>query len=90
MFTARSGVLLGDFGADAIADRLSGLVIGAEIAGGLALGWAKGPLRLVGDAVLSTRYRIALDVVGLASETGPADAAVEGFRRLSALEGVSP
>lgn len=87
IFTARSGVLLGDFGPDAIAERLSGILIGAEIAGGIALGWANGTLRLVGDAALCGRYRIALDAVGLHTEFGPAEAAVEGFRRLSALEG---
>ncbi len=37
VFTARSGALLGVFGPDEIADRLSGLLIGHELKAGLTL-----------------------------------------------------
>ena len=86
IFTARSGVLLGQLAPDAIAETLSGLVIGAEIAGGIALGWADRPLVLVGEAALCERYRLALEALGLASRAGPPQATVEGFRRLAALD----
>ncbi|MCA3564798.1 MAG: 2-dehydro-3-deoxygalactonokinase [Methylocystis sp.] len=87
VFTARSGALLGDFGPEAVADRLSGLVIGHELRAGLALGWAGEAVRLVGEPALCARYRDGLAALGQASEAGPAHAAVAGFRRLAALEG---
>ena len=87
VFTARSGALLGNFSPDEIADRLSGLVIGHELSAGLALGWSQGAVRLVGDAVLCARYRMALAALGHASELGPAHATVAGFERLAALQG---
>lgn len=87
IFTARSGALLGNFGPEAVADRLSGLVIGNELREGLALGWAGEVIRLVGEPALCARYREALSALGQASEPGPAHAAVDGFRRLAALEG---
>jgi len=83
LFTARSGVLLGALAPEAIADFLSGLLIGDEIRGGVTLGWADRPLVLVGDAKLCARYRLALEALGLASRMGPAEATVEGVRRLA-------
>lgn len=87
VFTARSGALLGNFPPGEIADRLSGLVIGHELAAGLALGWTGGAIRLVGEALLCERYRVALGALGKSSETGPAHATVAGFERLAALQG---
>lgn len=82
IFSTRSGVLLEAFGADEIADRLSGLVIGHEIAGAMRLGWPTGRLHLIGDAALCRRYGVALAAMGLDSLPAQGDAAVEGFRRL--------
>ena len=84
---ARFGRLAGDFGPEAVADRLSGLIIGHELRAGLALGWAGEAVRLVGEPALCARYRDGLAALGQASEAGPAHAAVAGFRRLAALEG---
>lgn len=86
LFTARSGVLLGALAPEAIADFLSGLLIGAEISGGTALGWADRPLVLVGDIRLCARYRLALEALGLACRIGPAEATVAGFMRLAGQE----
>jgi 2-dehydro-3-deoxygalactonokinase len=83
VFTARSGVLLGAFPADDIQDRLSGMLIGHEIKAGLTL-YQKGRLVLVGDPALTKRYAVALQEFGRTAEIGAADAAVDGFRRLSA------
>lgn len=83
LFTARSGVLLGALAPEAIEDFLSGLLIGAEINGGVALGWADRPLVLVGDIRLCARYQRALEALGLACRIGPAEATVAGFRRLA-------
>lgn len=89
LFTARSGVLLGALAPGAIADFLSGLLIGAEISGGVALGWADRPLVLVGEAGLCARYRLALEALGLACRIGPAEATVAGFRRLAGRQEAS-
>jgi 2-dehydro-3-deoxygalactonokinase len=85
IFSARSGVLLGRFGPEEITERLSGIVIGHEIRGGIALGWAEGVIRVVGDAGLTQRYLLALRTAGLQAEAGPENAAVAGFRRLGAV-----
>lgn len=88
LFTTRSGVLLSQLAPESAADRLSGLLIGAEIAGGIALGWADRPILLVGDAGLCARYRLALECLDLAARLGPAQPTVEGFRKLAMLEGL--
>jgi 2-dehydro-3-deoxygalactonokinase len=85
IFTVRSGVLLERFAAEEIADRLSGLVIGHEIRGGMALGWAADRLKVVGDAALVERYLLALSVSGIEAVRGSEQAAVDGFRRLGAV-----
>ena len=87
VFTARSGALLGNFGPDQVAEQLSGMIIGHELRGGLALGWSSGSVRLVGDAGLCGRYRTALQALGHPSDAGPDLATVAGFKRLAALEG---
>jgi 2-dehydro-3-deoxygalactonokinase len=85
IFTTRSGVLLGRFPPEEITERLSGIVIGHEIRGGLALGWAEDVIRVVGEPGLTRRYLLALRTAGLQAEAGPENAAVKGFRRLGAL-----
>ena len=89
LFTARSGVLLGALAPKAISEFLSGLLIGAEISGGGALGWADRPLVLVGDIKLCARYQQALEALGFACRTGPAEATVAGFRRLAGRQEAS-
>jgi 2-dehydro-3-deoxygalactonokinase len=79
-------VLLEQFPAADIADRLSGLVIGHEIRGAAALGWTGDTVRLIGDPALCGRYSMALDALGLGSTVSPQDAAVRGFARLDALK----
>jgi 2-dehydro-3-deoxygalactonokinase len=86
IFSARSGVLLGALSAEHIRDRLSGLLIGHEIAGATSLGWTSGDVMLIGDPALCARYGTALDASGITSRVAPPDAAVEGFRRLDALK----
>ena len=87
IFTTRAGALLASFPPEEIAERLSGILIGHEIRGGLSLGWPAGDLILVGDAALCARYGAALDIAGCRHRMGPAHATVEGFARLSALRG---
>ncbi len=87
VFTVRSGVLFENFSAEHKADRLSGIVIGHELRNGPALGWSIDPLRLVGDAMLCERYRLAFAAVDVSAELGPEHAAVADFRNLMMLEG---
>lgn len=94
IFTTRAGVLLGSFGAEDIAERLSGILIGHEIKAGLGKDstgkdrsglHAGGRLVLVGEEALTRRYQVALDVLGQSAEIGPTDATAIGFRRLAQL-----
>lgn len=86
-FTIRAGTLLGQFPADAIADRLSGVLIGHELKAALRLlDRADGRPLLVGDAALMARYACAFSEFGYEAGIGAADAAVDGFRRLAGLE----
>ncbi len=85
IFTTRSGALLGAFPPAEIEDRLSGLIIGREVASGLALGWTDEPPLLFGDAALCARYALAFAILGRSVRRGGEDATVEGFRRLNAL-----
>lgn len=85
IFTTRSGALLGDFTADAMADRLSGILIGHELRSGLALGWDGGEPTLIADPALCERYQEAFAAIDRTAIRGPDHAAVEGFRKLSSL-----
>lgn len=87
LFTTRSGALLGAFPPEAIADRLSGLLIGREIRDGLALGWITEEPMLFGEPALCERYALALEAAGRTSRRGPDQATVAGFERLSRLPG---
>lgn len=84
-FSARSKVLFNELAPADIGEYLSGLVIGAEMAGGLALGWAPGRIRLVGEPALTARYAEAARLFGLASDIAPENTTIGGFRRLVAL-----
>ncbi|MCO5731130.1 2-dehydro-3-deoxygalactonokinase [Rhizobium sp. SSA_523] len=82
LFTVRSGQLLHGLDATSAAARLSGLLIGAEIAGGLSLSRAKigsdgqGTVQLVASGRLQTLYEAALSACGMRFETIDADVAV--------------
>ncbi len=63
LFSVRVESLAGRLESAGAADYLSGLLIGAEIAG-QDPARLSGPLTLVGDAALSARYRDALEMAG--------------------------
>jgi 2-dehydro-3-deoxygalactonokinase len=84
VFTVRSDALLGRLQPEAMADRLSGLVIGHEIAGALATAVKPGYMIIVGEAELAARYQQALAIAGIRSRLAEPERAVEGFRRLMA------
>lgn len=85
-FSARSKVLFDELAPSDIGEYLSGIVIGAEMAGGLALGWNLASLRLVGEPALTARYAEAARILGLDSQIAPADTTIRGFRRLAAVK----
>lgn len=86
LFSSRTLPLLDKLPASATASYLSGLLIGHEIAEAIA--WVGLPHlatacpTIVGSPALSPRYARALSIHGIDSRSGPADAAVQGIRRV--------
>jgi 2-dehydro-3-deoxygalactonokinase len=77
IFTARSGQLLNGLDATSAAARLSGTLIGAEIAGGLfAAGGHVDTIQLIASGRLQGLYEAAFEALGLGYQTVDADLAV--------------
>lgn len=80
VFTVRSGQLLDGLDATGAGARLSGTLIGAEIAGGMADGWQRkkldAPIRLIASGRLQNLYEAAFDALNLPYNTIDADEAV--------------
>ena len=87
LFSARTLALTGELAPEGVADYLSGLLIGAEIAA--ARGWMERAgarnlsITLIGDAVLCERYRLAMATARIEARIGPVDAAARGLWRLA-------
>lgn len=77
LFSARALPLMGDLPATGVADYLSGLLIGSELAEALA---AERPdaVVVIGSDTLARRYASALDLAGIPHRAGRSDAAVRG------------
>lgn len=89
LFRQRAGSLMGDFPASETAERLSGLMIGTEIAEARSFAPdVDGPVVIVGGEALAARYGAALDVLGIAHETAPASAAFAGQFRIAKAAGL--
>ena len=89
LFRQRAGSLMGDFPASETAERLSGLMIGTEIAEARSFAPdVGGPVVIVGGEALAARYAAALDVLGIAHETAPTDAAFAGQFRIATAAGL--
>ncbi len=92
LFSARTLALTGRLASAGVADYLSGLLLGAEIAA--AHKWlAKHQLdpvtvTLIGDALLCERYQRALHLAGTNALLGPADAAARGLWRIATHAGL--
>ena len=91
LFSARTLALTAELAPAAVADYLSGLLLGAEVAAGrrwLQQHAAGGhSMTLVGEAVLCERYRRALALAGFDSAPGPVNAAAIGLWRIARLSG---
>jgi 2-dehydro-3-deoxygalactonokinase len=83
VFSARTFALAGQLPAAGVAAYLSGVLIGAEFAGGLARSDPSVARLVVGDAKLVARYSTAAARLGIALEPGPEDAAVLGLTALA-------
>ncbi|MBL8569245.1 MAG: 2-dehydro-3-deoxygalactonokinase [Phreatobacter sp.] len=89
LFRQRAGSLLGDFPANETAERLSGLLIGAEIAEARSFApGVGGPVLIVGGEELAARYRAAFEALGMASEVAAPDAAFAGQFRIAKAAGL--
>jgi len=92
LFSARTLALTGALASEGVADYLSGLLLGAEIAA--ARRWleqqqlAGATVTLIGDATLCARYRQALELAGVVSVPGPADAAARGLWKIAVHSGM--
>lgn len=84
LFSARTLPLTGGLAATGVADYLSGLLIGSEIAE------AERPARVVviGSHALAERYTKALAIAGIAHRPGRADAAARGQWRIAKAAGL--
>lgn len=89
LFTVRTAGLMQTLPAEGLSDLLSGLLIGAELAGALGAGAAPtAPVLLLGEANLCERYARALALAGVASEPVPAGATERGLWRLAQAAGL--
>jgi len=87
LFSARTLALTGALASAGVADYLSGLLIGAEVAAGrrwLERGAVQSlRITLVGEAMLCSRYRRAFELAGVDADIGPGDAAARGLWRIA-------
>ena len=87
LFSARTLALTGALATEAVADYLSGLLLGAEVAAGRR--WLErhavtgGSVIMVGEAALCERYRRALALAGIDAALGVPDAAARGLWRIA-------
>ncbi len=91
LFRVRTAGLMGRFEASALADYLSGLLIGAEIKAGLqrlAAAHSSDPIAVIGGAQLTRRYAIALSSFGFAVREVPGDAVFSGLMLIARAAGL--
>jgi 2-dehydro-3-deoxygalactonokinase len=92
LFSARTLALTGALASPGVADYLSGLLLGAEMAA--ARKWLTlhkldaATVTLVGDAALGERYRRALRMADVDATLGPVDAAARGLWRIATYAGL--
>lgn len=72
----------------AVADYLSGLLIGAEVKAAQARGDATGPVTIIGRSDLADRYETALTAAGLQSRRAPDDIVAMGHFLIAKAAGL--
>jgi 2-dehydro-3-deoxygalactonokinase len=92
LFSARTLALTDALASTGVADYLSGLLLGAEIAAARAWlarkGLERATVMLLGDAALVVRYRRALALAEIDAVLGPSDAAARGLWRIARHAGM--
>ncbi|MCW5748731.1 MAG: 2-dehydro-3-deoxygalactonokinase [Alphaproteobacteria bacterium] len=91
LFGVRTRGLFGDLGEPAAPSFLSGLLIGAELAGARAsgqIGAGATAATLIGETTLCTRYAEALAMAGIAARIADADVTPRGLWRLACAAGM--
>lgn len=87
LFSVRALGLFGDVAADALADYLSGLIIGHEFREALQRYPARNVL-VIGSPALTARYTLALEVFGIAADVADESAAVTGLYQIARNAGL--
>ena len=91
LFAARTAGLMGTVSPEGLPDYLSGMLIGIEIAGAkidLDAAMLQSGVTLIGDDELCDRYSLALEISGLSSRRGAADATTSGLWQISRAAGL--
>lgn len=88
LFHVRTLPLMGRMEGGAVADYLSGLLIGAEVKAALARGDANGPVTIIGRSDLADRYETALTSAGLQSRRAPDDIVAKGHFLIAQAAGL--
>ena len=92
LFSARTLALTAELAPEGVADYLSGLLLGAEVAAGCR--WIEAhsaqdlSVTLIGDSMLCNRYRRALEAADISAASGPSDAAARGLWRFAVQAGM--
>jgi len=92
VFSARTLALTAELAPEGVADYLSGLLLGAEVAAGRR--WIEGhsaqdlSVTLIGDSMLCNRYQRALAAADISAAGGPSDAAALGLWRIAVHAGI--
>jgi 2-dehydro-3-deoxygalactonokinase len=87
LFSVRTLGLFGELPATGLADYLSGLLIGAELAAALPASDASAPLILVGEAALCERYRLAIGLWGREASVAAGPIAALGLWQVAQQSG---
>jgi 2-dehydro-3-deoxygalactonokinase len=91
IFAARTAGLMGTVTPEGLPDYLSGMLIGIEIAGAkmnLDLTMLQSGITLIGDDKLCDRYALALEMSGMSSRRGAADATTSGLWQIAQAAGL--
>ncbi|MDQ1900995.1 2-dehydro-3-deoxygalactonokinase [Paracoccus sp. WLY502] len=87
IFSARTLALMDRLASDQIADYLSGLLIGDEVAQGARD--AGGPVTIIGRGDLAARYQAAFEVLGMAAQIAPPGMAQRGLWEIARTRGLT-
>jgi len=88
LFHARTLPLMGRIEGGMVADYVSGMLIGAEIAAAKARGDATSEITLIGRSDLADRYEVALHAAGIGTKRAPDDIVAGGHLRIARSAGL--